>query len=277
MSKIRQLRPADLPALVELSTLAGWNQTSADWERLLTLAPDGCFGIEEDGRVVSSTSVICYANELAWIGMVLTHPDHRGQGNARSLLDHGIRYARGRGVAWAKLDATDEGKPIYAKAGFVDECPIERWKRSAGPLPFPALTERLRHYIVDPSFDRAYFGAYRVPLLNALLRGGESAYLTGFGYAMSRPGSIASYFGPCVVRTRDAARVLLRDLLARQVDQDVFWDLFPDNSDAVQLAIDHGFQPARHLTRMALALDPRPAAIPRHNSCVFAIAGFEYG
>jgi hypothetical protein len=135
----------------------------------------------------------------------------------------------------------------------------------------------LTGYIVDPSFDRAYFGAYRVPLLNALLKGGESGLVVGYGYAMGRAGNLATYFGPAVVRTRDAARRLLEWFLANHPGEEIFWDLFPENGDAVQLAIDYGFEPSRQLTRMRMRLLPGCPALPRPNSGVLAIAGFEYG
>jgi GNAT superfamily N-acetyltransferase len=278
MRRIRHLRQSDLSALVELSQQAGWNQTAADWERTLSLAPEGSFGIEANGRVVSSATAICYGDELAWIGMVLTHKDHRGKGNAKALVDHALKYLKQRGIGWAKLDATDQGRPIYARLGFADEHDVERWRR-------PGVTgtggnqasHRVSRYVVDPSFDRAYFGAYRVPLLNALLRAGDTYYRTGFGYAMTRPGALATYFGPCVVRTRDAARMLIETFLAGHGPEEIVWDLFPGNSDAVQLAIDFGFQPVRHLTRMTMAVTPGRTPLLRNNSSVYAIAGFEYG
>jgi len=277
MNRIRNLRSADIPHLLELSRLAGWNQTAADWERALTLSPHHCFGVETDGRIVSSAAAFLYGQDLAWIGMVLTHPAYRGQGRARSLLDHTIKALRQAGIGWMKLDATEQGRPLYESLGFAAECPVERWKRPAGKGPKPAAPPLVHPYVVDPSFDRAYFGAYRVPLLNALVRAGEAAFVVGYGYAMTRPGSLATYFGPSVVRTREAARRLLEWFLANHGEEEIFWDLFPDNTDAVQLAIDYGFEPARHLVRMAAPCRPGATPLAHHNSSIFAIAGFEYG
>src|SRR5437762_3624981 len=42
IGQLRNLNNNDLPAAMELSTLAGWNQTADDWRMLLELAPDGC-------------------------------------------------------------------------------------------------------------------------------------------------------------------------------------------------------------------------------------------
>jgi GNAT superfamily N-acetyltransferase len=116
--KIRLLKPADLPHLLDLSRHAGWNQTEPDWSRLLSLAPQSCFGIEAGGSIAATTTAINYAGELAWIGMVLTGAAHRRQGMATALIEHTLHYLKGQDVQWAKLDATEAGRPIYAKLGF---------------------------------------------------------------------------------------------------------------------------------------------------------------
>ena len=78
----RLLRPDDLKKGVELSSAAGWNQTAEDWEMLMDLTPDGCFALEADGQLVSTTTLLCYQRRLAWIGMVLTRAKYRGRGFA---------------------------------------------------------------------------------------------------------------------------------------------------------------------------------------------------
>ena len=275
--KIRLLKSNDLPDLLALSRQAGWNQTESDWSRLLTLAPQSCFGVEVGNDIVATTTAMPYAKELAWIGMVLTAEPHRGQGMATALLDHTLAQLKEREVGWAKLDATEQGRPIYTKLGFHDEFPVERWRRAPGKGFQPTTSRPVHPYVVDPSFDRAYFGAYRIPLLNALAREASADLVVGYGFAMNRPGSRARYFGPSVVRTRDAARALLEAFLAKYPNEEIYWDMLPDNTDAVQLAIDNGFEPSRHLTRMSLALQPGIRPLVQNSSSVFAIAGFEYG
>jgi len=57
---------------------------------LLELAPQTCFGIEQDRRLVSTATLVCYGRRLAWIGMVLTHPEYRGRGFAHALEIHAV-------------------------------------------------------------------------------------------------------------------------------------------------------------------------------------------
>ena len=48
---LRRLIDGDLQAADELRRLAGWNQTLADWRRLLWLEPRGCFVAVENSKV----------------------------------------------------------------------------------------------------------------------------------------------------------------------------------------------------------------------------------
>jgi hypothetical protein len=51
-----------------------------------------------------------------------------------------------------------------------------------------------------------------------------------------------------------------------------FWDLFPNNLNAVAIARDLGFTPQRHLLRMA-----RGKELAQNIDATYAIAGFELG
>jgi GNAT superfamily N-acetyltransferase len=268
MSEVRLLGPSDIPSAMRLKDFAGWNQTEEDWRRILELEPEGCFGIEREGRLVATTTAICYGRKLAWIGMVLTDPEFRGQGLASRLMRRTLEFLDGREVKCVKLDATAMGRGLYLKFGFVDECPAERWERAPGPVAavdFP--------YGFDAAMDLRAFGADRARLL-ALLAEGESASIPGSGFAMGRPGSRAAFFGPCVATSVDAAQRLVGWFVARHAGEPVYWDLLADNPEAAPLAARFGFQRIRQLVRMARGAACAPSLEPRQ---IYAIAGFEFG
>jgi GNAT superfamily N-acetyltransferase len=267
---IRLLLPSDISEAIKLTRAAGWNQLPGDWERLLSLEPEGCFALESGGHLAASTTVICYGKELAWVGMVLTAPEFRRQGFAESLIARALKFTERRGIATVKLDATDSGINLYRKFGFVEECEIQRWQRA----PAPVGAREVLGYCPDPSYDCARFGVDRSALLAQLAEFGACS-LPSEGYAMGRPGFLAWYFGPSVAKSPAAARRLLRWFLANHAAENVFWDLFPTNQKAVQIAQEFGFAPVRRLTRMALSRIPAPT-IANHPD-VFAIAGFELG
>lgn len=237
-----------LADLLRLSEAAGWNQTEADWRRLLELEPEGCFGLAVEGRIAASATVITYGSGLAWIGMVLTLPEYRGRGFATRLMQRCLDYCGQRGVVTVRLDATDQGRPVYAKLGFVDEYEVERW---SGVLP----AGETRPAAFDFGLDRLAFGAERRRLLER----------TG----CARPGRLASYIGPVTARTAADAREIV---LHCGVSGPCFWDVPAANPSALELAGSLGFQPVRRLMRMRGG-----PAVAERPEFVFALAGFEYG
>lgn len=152
---VRLLTARDLDAALELSTLANWNQTRADWEELLAAGPDCCWGIDENGRLVSSTTYWRYDERTLWLGMVLTRPESRGRGYARRLMEHALQWADEHEMPCVKLDATSMGEPLYRTLGFRDERPIERWVRAGSG---PGNISRAAHW--RPGRVAAYFGPY---------------------------------------------------------------------------------------------------------------------
>jgi GNAT superfamily N-acetyltransferase len=266
---IRALLPRDIPAATELSTLAGWNQTACDWRMLLELSPEGCFGIEHEGTLAATTIVICYGRQLAWLGMVLTHPDYRRRGFAHRLLEHALEFADRQNVHSVKLDATEQGQPLYERLGFRVEQEVQRW---SGTGRDPERIRQPESSAVSEIFaaDREAFGADRSRLLQALA-GRKSLAALRQNYLLWRPGVRAAYIGPCVAADSESAR----QLIVRCADADEtrwFWDLLPANEHAVALATGFGFRVERRLMRMARGADARGK-----DAMIYAIAGFELG
>lgn len=271
--------------MIRLSKAAGWNQVAADWERLIDLEPEGCFGLDSDGELAATTTAARFGSRLAWIGMVLTHPDHRRKGYARMLMEHAIEWLEGLRVDWIKLDATEMGAPLYRKLGFEDEGLVERWAgvpeqnlpESSASLPTPTtatgptpLTPGLL------ALDAAAFGAPRTEILRNLARG-EWVVVDDRGYAMGRSGHQAASFGPCVARSPKVAAALADWHLRRHPGQAMFWDLLPGNAEAVRLAEKSGFELRRRLIRMVRPGVRGAAPLVFDDSLVYATAGFEYG
>jgi predicted N-acetyltransferase YhbS len=117
---LRRMTEADLPGADELRRLAGWNQTAEEWRRSLSLEPEGCFVALQDGKVAGTVTTITYGRALAWIGMMLVHPDHRGRGIGTGLMQQALKYLQDRGVKCIKLDATPAGQPLYEKPFVVE-------------------------------------------------------------------------------------------------------------------------------------------------------------
>ncbi len=300
---------ADLPAAMALKAAAGWNQTENDWRLLLKLQPDGCFVLESEAGVVASATAFCYSRRLSWIGMVLTLPEFRGRGYGGGVFSAALEFCRAR-TPCVKLDATDMGRPLYERAGFVAEYEVDRWlgpaaapaassdQRPSEPRPKSAAAderERLPHPIAEAArsalveltdgrlaslqpLDTGAFGVARGELLCALLGSARwsGCVLEGgrpVAYALARPGANAFYFGPCVAEDATHAGVLLDAFLATHAGQRVFVDVPAPNTGASAILERAGFSICRRLVRMYYGSNDCPG----NPAQVFALAGFEYG
>jgi len=280
LMNLRLMTSPDIAAGMRLKDIAGWNQTSTDWERFLRASPEGCFVAEADGKVVGTATTMVYEGRLAWIGMVLVDPDYRGRGIGTELLEKTIDHLDAHRIPTMKLDATPQGKPIYARLGFAAEYDIERWelRRAAEAATAPAasalagLEEILR-------VDREIFGADRGDLLRSLdreapeftLMTSSPGHLTG--YALGRRGSRADHLGPWMARDEASARDLLDRFLRCSGRETVFVDCLKENPCTRQLVRSRGFEFSRPLTRMCRG----PNTHPGQPELLCAALGPEFG
>jgi GNAT superfamily N-acetyltransferase len=259
---------------MELSRLAGWNQTQDDWEMMLQLDPLGCFAIEADERIAATTTLLCYGSRLAWIGMVLTRPEYRQRGFARRLMESALKRAEDLKIESIKLDATPQGQPLYEKLGFRTEQIVERWFHD-GKRPDVRIEPSTSPPQYSPQYslemDLEAFGANRSTLLQNLASRNSPHAITE-AYCFSRGGTRARYLGPCVAQTQKAARLVIEPTLRDPSESGWFWDLLSANKNAIQVAEEFGFAPQRRLERMVLG-----NSILTDDEMVYAIGGFELG
>ena len=279
---VRGMLPGDIAAGHRLSSQNDWNQTLADWRRLLRWEPEGCFALDVEGQVVGTVTTTCYGTELAWIGMLLVDVAYRRQGFGRRLLLHALGWLERRNIHSVMLDATPLGLPLYESLGFRRRSGLERWQGVANSLAaistsvLPLGPRDLAES--DLLLDRSAFGLDRGGLLRDLLaapqaRGfyvGSGTNINGFG--LLRPGEARWHIGPLVADTPERAAALLQAALTVLRGQPVQIDV-PDTPAAQQLARQTGLTPVRPFARM-LRGGPEPSANP---SWIYASAAPEIG
>jgi GNAT superfamily N-acetyltransferase len=282
--RLRLLTRADLPFADSLRTLAGWNQTPDDWRRFLATEPDGCFLAEWNGAPAGTATTTVYGPDLAWIGMMLVHPEYRRRGIGRALLQRCIEHLRGRGVRCIKLDATPLGKKVYDDLGFKDEWTLTRWEcLTCHPGP-TAFDSRIRPWRDSDDrgiapLDSEAFGVPRNEILRALAHQSRCALVlesqsgSFASYGFIRSGSQALYLGPLVAGSAEAGVHLVEALVAQSAGQTIFWDIPDQNDVAVKCAKEQGFTAQRPLTRMYLGENSTPGDPQKQ----FALAGPELG
>jgi ribosomal protein S18 acetylase RimI-like enzyme len=260
---LRPLRFEDLSVADELRHAAGWNQTPADWRRLLSLDPEGCFAAVDQDKVVGTATTTSYGTGLAWIGMVLVHPSRRNQGIGRQLLTTCLEYLRGKGVKCIKLDATPAGQILYETMGFQVEWPLDRWMKAESGAPEIACPARVPATVKTDDWDeilqldRQVFGGERAALLRLLGKDsiqtvvcrGTDGGMEGFGFL--RSGVHADYIGPVVAQTEEAGQSIAHRFLHASL-RPLIWDIPAPCAEASAWAAKWGFVRQRPLGRMYL-------------------------
>jgi ribosomal protein S18 acetylase RimI-like enzyme len=249
-----------------LRSLAGWNQTISDWQRLLLHEPEGCFVAEWEGSPAGTATTTRYGQDLAWIGMVLVHPNYRRRGIGMALLQQCLDYLQD--VPCIKLDATPLGKELYQQLGFQEEWKLTRWEGTSAPHQgsIPALELHPWEISVAPELeflDERAFGVSRRALLEQLAKKSLLALVSRdasktLGYGMLREGAQAFYLGPVVASRSEVGTTLVKHLATGSRGQRVYWDIPEQNSVAVELAEKLGFRPQRQLLRMFRGQNVRP-------------------
>lgn len=187
-----------------------------------------------------------------WIGALGVLPRARRQGVGELLTRAAVGWLEERGASTSLLYATDMGRPVYERVGFVGEAPARAW-RGTPPGPPRTGTDHVRR--LRPSdrsamlaLDRAVTGEDRSPVLDRL-----PALL---GFVLERDGALAGFAlntpwgaGPAVLGVdADAGLTLLR-ALARE-PQPVTITTPDDNDIAWRTLRSWGFQPVNSAVRM---------------------------
>ena len=274
---IRRLGPDDLERCVALSADRGWSPERAKWS--LLLAASEVFGADApDGRGLAGAVVLTrWGPDYASVGMMLVAARYGRRGLGRALMTH-LLDAAGEG-ATVTLFATDAGRPLYEKLGFV---PVRRnvsfagsfraaaepdnsKKRAAGDAAEPGCPETVRAATAADlpailALDRAAFGGDRGAILTRLPSfadriavaetagsgGGEIA-----GYAAAwRNDPASTVIGPLVAPSGAAARRLVAELAAR-AGTPVRLDLDPDRPELPGWANARGLEPVGRTVVMA--------------------------
>lgn len=255
---IRRMTPSDVSSALQLTVQAGWNQTPADWMRMLELEPNGCLVAEVEGTLVGTT-VCCTFDEIAWLALVLVDQGFRERGIGRRLVQTGLKYADDRGVRTVRLDATPLGRPVYERLGFQPQFELSRWggipTSSACTSSMPQVDVETPAADYEPLFelDRRATCTNRRKLLQRLFTESPPAIVRTAGRVTSfltrRPGRLSTQIGPGI-GSRQECRTLLERELAAFHGRPVIIDIPVDRPDLNAVAERAGLTVQRTLLRM---------------------------
>jgi predicted N-acetyltransferase YhbS len=131
----------DIPAAHGLSVAVQWPHRAQDWREMFDA---GTGFVAEDAGVVIGTA-LCWKFGAArgTLGLVIVSPEQQGRGIGRKLMELVLEELGGR-ITF--LHATEAGKPLYEKLGFVECGSIDQHQGPIGEVAAiaPPEGERLR-------------------------------------------------------------------------------------------------------------------------------------
>ena len=274
---------SDIRGALKLSKAEGWNQTENDWKFLVEDPLNVCLVAEIDKKIIGTTTAINYANDEAWIGMVLVDKEYRGKGVSKSLLSSIL--GKTASIKSIKLDATQAGQPVYQKFGFRDEYVIARMVNPSAmrlsKLEYDFEPEPIMPTNTDEivAIDEDVFGVNRKQLIKFLLqRHPAKKWLLRrrgviVGFVLEREGNKYHHIGPLAASSTSDAMMLISKSIADLTDQPVVVDVLSDKEELIEWLNSIGFNRQRDFVRMYKNQNPFPGKITEQ----FLICGPEFG
>jgi len=276
---IRHMRIDDIPSGMRIKEEAGWNQTESDWRFFIESDPQGCYAAVHMGGVVGTVSTLKFADQLAWIGMVLVDAKFRGMKIATRLMHCALEYLDG--TKTVKLDATPAGCEVYGQLGFQKEWGLSRMTTAkVMPVEEDSIGASLIKSIdVVSALDIEAFGVNRRPVFTSLLERTPSLAWSCVedgevsAFCFGRPGTQYSQIGPVVARDENSAREVVVAALHQLRGRPAVIDVPDCHEHMLGLLAQYGFRRERPFTRMFKGANSAPG----RPELVFASAGPELG
>ena len=259
MLHAEKMRAEDFEFAVQLANTMDWNMAESDFEFITKLEPDGCFVLFQAEEPLGIATCVSYG-KTGWFGNLVVKEEHRKEGAGTSLVKHAIEYLQRKGVETVGLYAYSHLVRFYEKVGFKphDDFVVfngkpslskpKRASREAGKNDIAALID----------FDKRCFGWERKRLLESILfEKGNLCYFSVKkgeveGFIAAKVYEKMAEMGPLVCREEDVAAKLVKNMLSRLRNLDVYV-YAPENGKAIiTTLLDAGLKANFLVTRMFL-------------------------
>jgi len=278
-----KLGKQDIPGLIDLSTSVGWDY---DQDEITTILSSGTiYGHKnKEGKIVSSAAIVEYDSLVASIGMVIVRDEYRGLGLGKTATEKCIESVKGNKTVM--LIATDAGKPMYEKMGFISIDTVHKYLCDSF-IPFRAIDFHSSSSIRDFNeedipqiimLDNNAFGDNRKSFLlnrikqatKVLVVRNADADLVGFGMVIS--GSENLLLGPIVAPDAETAYLLINHL-TRNHSGKIRIDVPTGNDPFMTQLEQSGFAKVSQPPIMIL----NSTEMPKRNQTLYGIAAQIFG
>jgi GNAT superfamily N-acetyltransferase len=257
---IVRLSVDDIKDCLALAEDRAWVPEEHKWRMLFALG--SVFGVRDAaGTLIGVVVLTRFGNDLAAIGMLLVATRSGGQGIGRRLMTHALDAA---GDAVVFLNATESGRPLYEKLGFiatsVTSTYVGRYAPADGPPRSRLCTQSDLPAIL--ALDTRAIGAERrllvelLPTFTEHLRVMErDDGITGYAGAWRNVDTVI--IGPVIAESLHDAQALIADV-ALHFDEPVRLDLDARHPQLHVWAQQHGAVLRGASTVMVLGGRPLP-------------------
>jgi ribosomal protein S18 acetylase RimI-like enzyme len=144
VAAVRDARDDEAGSIADLVSRAAFGPTVSRLVAFPRTSPHGDVLVAENGSGDAAGAVCCVSfGPTGWIGALGVAPECRRQGIGRALTEAAIARLHGRGATTVLLFATDMGRPLYERLGFVAEGAATAWRGTAGSIGPNVIVRRL--------------------------------------------------------------------------------------------------------------------------------------
>ena len=259
MLHAEKMRAEDFAFAVQLANTMDWNMAESDFEFMTKLEQDGCFVAFQAQEPIGIATCVSYG-KIGWFGNLAVKEECRKRGIGTFMVKQSLKYLREKGVETVGLYAYSHLVRFYEKVGFKphDDFVVlngkpslskpKRASREAGKNDIAALID----------FDKRCFGWERKKLLESILfEKGNLCYFSVKkseveGFVAAKVYEKMAEMGPLVCREEDVAADLVKNMLSRLRNLDVYV-YAPENGKAIiTTLLDAGLKANFLVTRMFL-------------------------
>src|SRR5512133_2826254 len=143
VAAVRDARHEEAGAIADLLSRAAFGPTVSRLVAFPRTSPHGDVLVAENGDGAAAGAVCCVSfGATGWIGALGVAPEARRHGLGRALTEAASARLHERGASTVLLFASDMGRPLYARLGFVIEGAATAWRGT--PWPAGPRTARAR-------------------------------------------------------------------------------------------------------------------------------------
>jgi predicted N-acetyltransferase YhbS len=275
---LRDMTEDDIHAVADLCFEQQWPHREEDLRMLLSIGSG--LVAEVDGAIGGTIMSWRFGESFAMLGIIIVAVAEQGRGLGRRLASAMVERLDGVTVM---LNATDEGRPLYAKLGFVE---LGRVCQHNGLAPVQPLVELRPGERVRPmgasdaevlkGLYTSAMGMDRSALLEALFAEGSAVVLCQehkqTGFAVIRRFGRGWVIGPVVASDATGAKALIAHWLGTRTGSFCRIDV-PVVTGIGSWLEDAGLPEADCVTPMALG----PAPVPGRDVALFGLAAQALG